>query len=66
MCDLGSEQLDSLDFSRCSFCDTPTPIWELDDNGECETCRSMNYVERQALIADENVVRNDYTTANFQ
>lgn len=50
--------------SRCSFCKRNTPIWELKENdGECNHCSSMDYIERQALIADEEVIRNDFRSA---
>lgn len=59
-----SRDLDDLDFVVCSFCESAVPIWEIDENGECKACQKMDYVERQALIADEQVVRNDFRTAN--
>ena len=51
---------DSLDYAECSFCYNKTPIWELKDNdGECNHCANMDYVERQAILADEKTLQSE-------
>jgi len=55
-----------VDFVSCSFCDSSVPVWGVDDNGECDTCRNMSHIEREALIADERLSRHEQRTRYTQ